>query len=279
MKMKFVLICLLTLICGCSDEPNASKSLSTAAPNVLILPFAFVLDGLDRQRTIRVYLPPNYDRSSDAYSVVYMQDGQNLFDDSTAYAGEWGVDETLNELSQQQGLNIIVVGIDNGGEKRMNEYSPWENKRFGAAEGEQYMDFVVEVVKPYIDTNYRTLSDVQHTAIIGSSMGGLIAHYALHAYPNVFGKAAIFSPSYWYSPEVFVYTNTHKAALDAKIYVMFGDKEGDGMIVDTGRMEHQLREQGHPRQNMLFKRVVGGEHNESLWRSEFSAAIRWLFPS
>jgi predicted alpha/beta superfamily hydrolase len=279
MKMKFVLICLLTLICGCSDEPNASKSLSTAAPNVLILPFAFVLDGLDRQRTIRVYLPPNYDRSSDSYSVVYMQDGQNLFDDSTAYAGEWGVDETLNELSQQQGLNIIVVGIDNGGEKRMNEYSPWENKRFGAAEGEQYMDFVVEVVKPYIDTNYRTLSDVQHTAIIGSSMGGLIAHYALHAYPNVFGKAAIFSPSYWYSPEVFVYTNTHKAALDAKIYVMFGDKEGDGMIVDTGRMEHQLREQGHPRQNMLFKRVVGGEHNESLWRSEFSAAIRWLFPS
>jgi predicted alpha/beta superfamily hydrolase len=279
MKMKFVLICLLTLICGCSDEPNASKSLSTAAPNVQILPFAFVLDGLDRQRTIRVYLPPNYDRSSDAYSVVYMQDGQNLFDDSTAYAGEWGVDETLNELSQQQGLNIIVVGIDNGGEKRMNEYSPWENNRFGAAEGEQYMDFVVEVVKPYIDTNYRTLSDVQHTAIIGSSMGGLIAHYALHAYPNVFGKAAIFSPSYWYSPEVFVYTNTHKAALDAKIYVMFGDKEGDGMIVDTGRMEHQLREQGHPRQNMLFKRVVGGEHNESLWRSEFSAAIRWLFPS
>lgn len=275
--MKFICLMVLCLVAACSEGPKVNEQHSTAAPNVQVLPFEFVLDGLDRQRTVRLYLPPDYDSSSELYPVLYMQDGQNLFDDKTAYAGEWGVDETLNQVAQQQGLKFIAVGVDNGGDKRMNEYSPWENKRFGPAEGELYMDFIVEVVKPYIDNNYRTLSDPQHTAIVGSSMGGLIAHYALHAYPQVFAKALLFSPSYWYSPQVFEFTQTHKAALDARIYVMFGDKEGDGMVVDTGRMERQLKQQGHPRQNMHFKRVVDGEHNESLWRQEFPAALMWLF--
>jgi predicted alpha/beta superfamily hydrolase len=277
MKVKCVFFSVLLLLSACTEGVKSNSEASTAAVNVEVLPLAFLMDGLDRQRKVRLYLPPDYATSSDSYPVLYMQDGQNLFDRATAYAGEWGVDESLNVLAQQKALKFIVVGIDNGGDKRMNEYSPWENKRFGPAEGEQYVNFIVEVVKPYIDNNYRTKPRPQDTAIIGSSMGGLIAHYALHAYPKVFAKAIIFSPSYWYSPQVFEFSKTHKAALDAKIYVMFGDKEGDGMIVDTGRMERQLREQGHPRENMLFKRVAGGEHNEALWRQEFSPAIQWLF--
>jgi predicted alpha/beta superfamily hydrolase len=277
MKFKFSVLSILLLLCACTEGSKGDAEESTAAANVEVLPFEFLLDGLDRQRKVRLYLPPDYALSDESYPVLYMQDGQNLFDQATAYAGEWGVDETLNQLAQQQALKFIVVGIDNGGDKRMNEYSPWENKRFGPPEGELYMKFIIEVVKPYIDNNYRTKPEPQYTAIIGSSMGGLIAHYALHAYPHVFGKAMIFSPAYWYSPQVFEFSKTHKAALDAKIYVMFGDKEGDGMIVDTGHMERQLKEQGHPRQNMLFKRVVGGEHNEALWRQEFSSAIQWLF--
>jgi predicted alpha/beta superfamily hydrolase len=277
MKFKCIFLSVLLLLFACTEGSKTNIQSSTAAVNVEVLPFEFVLDGLDRQRTVRLYLPPDYVLSSDSYPVLYMQDGQNLFDQATAYAGEWGVDETLNELAQQQALKFIVVGIDNGGDKRMNEYSPWENKRFGPAEGELYVNFIVEVVKPFIDNNYRSKLEPQDTAIIGSSMGGLIAHYALHAYPQVFAKAMIFSPAYWYSPQVFEFSKTHKAALNAKIYVMFGDKEGDGMIVDTGRMERQLKEQGHPRENMQFKRVVGGEHNEALWRQEFSPAIQWLF--
>lgn len=245
--------------------------------NVQVLPYQFVMPGLDRQRSIRLYLPPSYQTSEKRYPVIYMHDGQNLFDDMTAEAGEWGVDESLNQLAEKHGLEMIVVGIDNGGDFRMNELSPWENKRFGEAQGKQYMDFIVEVVKPFIDTNFRTREDRLHTAIMGSAMGGLMSHYAAHAYPEVFSKAGIFSPSYWYSQQVFSFTQRKKAPLDTRLYVMYGDKEGDGMIADTDKMQRQLKQQGHPRQNNLFKRVPKGEHNEQLWRTEFPEAVQWLF--
>jgi predicted alpha/beta superfamily hydrolase len=105
----------------------------------------------------------------------------------------------------------------------------------------------------------------------------LISHYGVHAYPEVFSKAGIFSPAYWYSQDVFSFTQFKKASLDARLYVMYGDKEGNGMIADTNQMQRQLRQQGHPRQNTLFKRVPDGEHNEQLWRTEFTEAVQWLF--
>lgn len=271
--IRNVLLVLVLLLSACSEPTKTS----TVTDNVQVLPYQFVMAGLDRQRTIRLYLPPSYHQSEKRFPVIYMHDGQNLFDDKTAYSGEWGVDESLNQLAKQQHFEVIVVGIDNGGDFRMNELSPWENKRFGEAQGEQYMDFVVEVVKPYIDTNFRTQADRVHTAIIGSSMGGLISHYAIHAYPDVFSKAAIFSPSYWYSQDVFAFTQFKKAQLDARLYVMYGDKEGNGMIADTDKMQRQLKQQGHPRKNILFKRVPNGEHNEQLWRAQFVEAVQWLF--
>ena len=108
-------------------------------------------------------------------------------------------------------------------------------------------------------------------------MGGLISHYAVHAYPQVFSKAGIFSPYYWYSQDVFSFTKFKIAPLDTRLYVMYGAKEGDGMIADTANMQRQLKQQGHPRKNTLFKRVPNGEHNEQLWRAEFIEAIQWLF--
>lgn len=258
---------------ACSEAPK----LPSAAENVQVLPVSFWMDELDRERQVRLYLPPNYANSDKHYPVLYMHDGQNLFDDATSYAGEWGVDESLNQLAKTQGLELIVVGIDNGGDKRMNELSPWINKRFGEAEGKGYMGFITEVVKPYIDTNFRTKSQREHTAIMGSSMGGLISHYAIHAYPEVFSKAGIFSPSYWYSQEVFAYTKANRAASDARLYVMLGSEEGDGMVADTVKMQRQLKEHGNPRENTLFKTVQGGQHNEAFWRQEFPEAIQWLF--
>jgi predicted alpha/beta superfamily hydrolase len=268
-------ICLtcIFLLSACSKPIKTS----TASDNVQVLPYQFDMTGLDRQRTIRLYLPPSYHKLEKYYSVIYMHDGQNLFDDVTAHAGEWGVDESLNKLAEKYGFEVIVVAIDNGGDLRMNELSPWGNKRFGEAQGEQYMNFIVEVVKPYIDTNFRTKPDRLHTAIFGSSMGGLISHYAVHAYPEVFSKAGVFSPSYWYSQEVFSYTQLKKIQLDTRLYVMYGDKEGDGMIADTNKMQRQLKQQGHPRKNTLFKRVPDGEHNEQLWGTEFTEAIQWLY--
>ena len=261
------------LLCACSEPTKTS----TMTDNVQVLPYPFVITELDRQRTIRLYLPPSYHNSRKKYPVIYMHDGQNLFDNLTALAGEWGADESLNQLAKKQNFEVIVVGIDSDPDFRMNELSPWENKRFGEAQGKQYMDFIVEVVKPYIDTNFRTQSDRLNTAIMGSAMGGLISHYAVHAYSEVFSKAGIFSPSYWYSQDVFSFTQFKKAQLDTRLYVMYGDNEGDGMIADTNNMQRQLRQQGHPRQNTLFKRVPEGEHNVPLWRSEFAEAVQWLF--
>lgn len=267
------LLTMVLLLSACSEPTKTS----TVTDNVQVLPYQFAMAELDRQRSVRLYLPPSYHQSDKSYPVIYMHDGQNLFDDMTAFAGEWGIDESLNLLAQEPGLEVIVVGIDNDAEFRMNELSPWENKRFGEAQGKQYMDFIVEVVKPYIDTNFRTHSERLHTAIMGSSMGGLISHYAIHAYPEVFSKAGVFSPAYWYSQDVFSFSKLKKAPLDARLYVMYGDKEGNGMIADTDRMQRQLRQQGHPRKNSLFKRVPNGEHNEQLWRTEFSEAVQWLF--
>lgn len=271
--IRCIILTLAMFLFACSEPVKTS----TATDNVQVLPYQFVMPELERQRSIRLYLPLSYQTSEKRYPVVYMHDGQNLFNDMTANAGEWGVDESLNKLAEKHGFEVIVVGIDNGGDFRMNELSPWENKRFGEAHGKQYMDFIVEVVKPYIDNNFRTRTDRLHTAIMGSSMGGLISHYAVHAYPDVFSKAGIFSPSYWYSQEVFPFTQFKKAQLDARLYVMYGDNEGDGMIADTAKMQRQLRQQGHPRRNTLFKRVLEGEHSEQLWRTEFSEAVQWLF--
>ena len=234
----FTFISVLLLV-ACSEPIKVS----TATDNVQVLPYQFVMPELDRQRTIRLYLPPSYQHSDKRYPVIYMHDGQNLFDDQTAFAGEWGVDESLNLLAEKQGLEVIVVAIDNGADFRMNELSPWENKRFGEAQGKQYMDFIVEIVKPYIDTNFRSKPDRLHTAIMGSSMGGLISHYAVHAYPEVFSKAGIFSPSYWYSQDVFCFTNLKKAAVDAHFNVMFGDKKGNGTKADNSQIQRQLQQQ------------------------------------
>lgn len=268
-----IFIAITLFLLGCQRE----RTISTASESVTILPFQFVLSGLDRQRTLRLYLPPDYASSEKRYPVLYMHDGQNLFDEVTAEREEWGVDETLDNLAVTSKLEVIVVAIDHGGEFRMNELSPWENKRFGEAQGKAYMDFVVEVVKPFIDTNYRTLPDKEHTAIAGGQMGGLISHYAIHAYPDVFGKAALFSPAYWYSADVFAHSQFQKASLDAKIYVVYSKADGDGMLVDTGKMQRQFKQQGHPRQNLLLKRVDTQLQNEVLWQSEFAEAMTWLF--
>ncbi|MFT2091020.1 alpha/beta hydrolase [Paraglaciecola sp. 2405UD69-4] len=261
------------LLTACSEPEKHS----TATSNVQVLPFKFAITGLDKQRTVRLYLPPSYDTSEKSYPVVYMHDGQNLFDDLTADKGEWGVDESLNALAASEQFEVIVVAIDHGDEERMNELSPWENKRFGVAQGKEYMDFIVEVVKVYVDNNFRTKPERLYTAIMGSDMGGLMSHYALHAYPEVFSKAGIFSPAYWYSQDVFAFTRFSKAKLDSRLFILYSDNEGDGMIADNDKMYRQLKSQGHPRDNMKFKRISNNEKAEQLWKNNFSEAVTWLF--
>ena len=266
----------VTVVFGGLFAAGACVAESTAGPHVQILaPMA--MPGLDRQRTLRIYVPPSYLTSQRRYPVLYMHDGQNLFDAATSYVGEWGVDESLDDLARTHGLEVIVVGIDHGQDKRLSELSPWAHPKYGSAEGQQYMDFVVQTVKPWVDQHYRTMSDRLNTAILGSSLGGLLSHYAVHQYPHIFGMAGLFSPSYWFSEEVYKMTKELPVPQDTRLYFLVGDKEGTGTVANVHRMAALERSVGHPKANLQTVVSPLGEHNEAFWRAGFPDAVLWLF--
>ena len=256
---------------------EAGLKISTAQKNVTILSNDFEIPQLNRHRRVWIYLPPNYEVTSESYPVLYMHDGQNLFDESTSYAGEWEVDETLNELYKEKDLGLIVVGIDNADAKRLGEYSPWKHPSYGGGEGDAYLEFIVENLKPYIDTHYRTLKDKDNTAMMGSSMGGLISHYAGLKYPNVFGKIGIFSPSFWFSINSFEYAALNSNIKNSKMYFVVGGKEGPAVVSDLEKMIAIMSSNGIEKNNIYKKIVPQGEHNENFWKHEFKEAIDWLY--
>lgn len=250
---------------------------STAAENVSILSDDFYMPQLDRYRRIWIYLPPDYEQSDKEYPVLYMHDGQNLFDRHTSFSGEWEVDETLNDLAQQ-GMNVpIVIGIDNGGGHRMDEYSAWLNSQYGGGEGQEYIRFIVETLKPYIDENYRTLTAKNNTGVMGSSLGGFISHYAIFQEAGTFGKAGLFSPSYWYSDSVWAFTEMEANAGGKKIYQIIGSEEGSSAVNDMQQMHQDLISYGFTSINLKSEIVSGQGHHEAFWRDEFQAAYLWLF--
>lgn len=266
----------LCLPAAAADKPEPPRA-STALPGVSLPGSPIEIPGLNRKRQLRLYLPPGYASSGKRYPVLYMHDGQNLFDVATAYAGEWKVDETLDALAKEGKLELIVVGIDNGQDKRMTELNAWDNERIGKGEGRAYTDFIVKTVKPMIDRNYRTLPDRAHTAIMGSSMGGLASHYALVQYPDVFSKAGVFSPAYWTAQPSFDFVAAKPLPKDARVFLLMGGKEGPQMNADVKRMAEVVRNTGHPAANTVLKVVPEAEHNEAFWAGELREALLWMF--
>lgn len=250
---------------------------STASSNVKIISSNFNMPQLNRTRRIWMYFPPDYDNSTRSYPVIYMHDGQNLFDAGTSFSGEWEVDETLNKLAAQGKSVPIVVGIDNGGSYRIAEYTPWSNTQYGGGDGDKYMEFIVETLKPFIDQNYRTLPDRENTALFGSSLGGLISHYGILKYRQVFGKAGLFSPSYWYSDSIWSFTYEQEKQYPSRFYQLCGTNESSGMVADMQRMNDSLVKSGYGQENVFNNTVAGGQHNEKLWRESFGEAYLWLF--
>jgi predicted alpha/beta superfamily hydrolase len=263
---------------GAWSDGKSKETITTKQQNVQTFAEEFKIPQLNRTRKIDVYLPPNYKSSNNSYPVLYIHDGQNIFDKATSYSGEWEVDETLNKLHYANGLDIIVVAIDNS-EKRMQEYSPWAHEKYGNPEGKQYVDFIVNTLKPAIDKKYRTKTEAKNTAIMGSSMGGLISHYAAFKYPNVFGKAGVFSPSFWFSDKIIPFTeNSLAEAKNSKLYYLMGGKEGGNMVKDLGNVINSMQKNSFPKDNFYVQIVPNGTHSEAFWRSEFKKTILWLFP-
>ncbi len=264
------------IILNWADNGNGGGG-STASENVSIMDDSFYMPQLDRNRRIWIYLPPDYNSYGKRYPVIYMHDGQNLFDAQTSFAGEWEIDETLDNIFSPSTPVPIVVGVDNGSSHRIDEYTPWVNQQYGGGDGELYVDFIVETLKPFIDANYRTISDRQSTAIMGSSLGGLISHYGALKNQDIFGKIGIFSPSYWWSDSIWAFTITEGKQEDMMIYQMCGDQESGSTVTDMQEMDTYLKDLGFDPNAIVSKVVVGGQHNEKLWREEFEEAYLWLF--
>ena len=241
----------------------------TAVGEMRVLPGLYSPQ-LDNRRDVLVYLPPRHGTDARRFPVLYMHDGQNLFDQGTAFGGnEWQVDETL-ELLSAEGLPAIAVGLPNSGAGRIPEYSPFPG--FAEPRGERYLAFLIETVKPLIDAAFRTEPGREHTGLIGSSMGGLISLYGYFRYPEVFGLAGALSPALWYTRGA-IYDFVAKAPfVPGKIYLDNGSRENS-----ASRMEQLLIEKGYQAgRDLLYVVEPGGRHTETAWARRLPGALRFL---
>jgi predicted alpha/beta superfamily hydrolase len=246
---------------------------------------------LRNQRKLYVYLPPSYTNSDRRYPVIYMQDGQNLFDQALSYAGEWQVDETMEVLSRE-GIEAIVVGVPNAGLRRIDEYSPFKDLRLRkGGRGDWYVAFLANTVKALIDRDFRTLPECEHTGVLGSSMGGLISLYALFCRPEVFGFAGVMSPSLWFAQgAIFPYVQQADAR-PCRIHLDIGTHEGSDTRALSGaastytsrylaaahRMRDLLDRKGYRLGHELqYQEEEEATHSEAAWARRLPGALRFL---
>ena len=242
---------------------------------------------LRHRRPLVVYVPPGYDTEPDRrYPVFYLHDGQNLFDDATAFGGTaWHCDETA-EWMIRNGLvpPVILVGVGNTPD-RLREYGPRRSVRAGDR-SRHYGRFLVEEVKPFIDEQFRTRPGPEHTAVGGSSMGGLIALHLCKWYPGVFGRCGAMSPSLWWDGESFLRDVESKPGWlnMCKVWLDMGGREGGTRATQRAGLQRARRLAGSFRGfglekagRLRYLEVPDGEHNEHAWASRFGEVLRFLF--
>ncbi|MBD3368438.1 MAG: hypothetical protein GF405_09760 [Candidatus Eisenbacteria bacterium] len=251
----------------------------------------FRSEALGNSRTLLVLLPPGYDEAPDArYPVLYMHDGQNLFDAATSFIGvEWNVDETVLRMVRDGAVApLIVVGVENTSQRAF-EYTPVPDRARGGGGGDLYARFLVEEVKPFIDGNYRTMTGAAHTGIMGSSFGGLASLYTAWQYPGVFTRVGAMSTSYgWANGHILDFVESNDAPPGARVWIDMGtaeypgDSNGDGIpdiIEQHRRMRDALIEHGLTLPGSLgYVEDEGAVHNERAWAARFPRALRHLFP-
>lgn len=242
---------------------------------------------LRNERPLTVYLPPGYGRETRRYPVFYMQDGQNLFDAHTAFGGNpWRADETAERLIRAGAIEpVIIVGVANTPD-RLQEYGPTGPRSRGKSRSHRYGRFLVNEVKPFIDATYRTLPEREHTAVGGSSMGGLISLFLCKWHSDVFGSCAAVSPSLWWDGELLV----RQAAKDlswlaaTRVWLDMGDQEG---ATDAGKRDQLQRARRLAElfaaaglsegRDFRFLAVKDGHHNEHAWAARLDQVLTFLF--
>jgi len=266
---------------------NKPKEDSTQTDKTILHGSITVIDNfyspeLDNNKTLRIYLPYGYETSDKKYPVIYMQDGQNLFDDKTAsYNVEWGIDETLDELYSDSETNgVIVIGIDSNSKTRVDEYNPFTGVSTGQTTTEggnatKYAKFIVNTLKPYVDQHYKTLTDKKNTALVGSSYGAVISLYTGIEYNDKFGMIGAFSFADGLNAvemKKYLTSNlTPEKLKDTKIYFYVGTF--DFAYESTNNAYNIATKNGLT--STLYEED-NGEHHESSWRPKFKNCIKFF---
>lgn len=260
-------------IASWSDDYGASEVKHTASSSVGVLDSAFFIPQLNRYRKIWIYLPPGYEKAKKRYPVLYMQDGQNLFDDATSFSGEWGVDECLDSLNKAGISTGIVVGVENSPE-RLREYAPFATDEITNPEGKAYASFLVNTLKPYIDKHYRTLPGKENSMVAGSSFGANISYFCMLQYPQVFGKGGLFSLSLRLMPPLISLTDSMAPKLNSQFFFYTGGQESETMVSNTQNIADKLGEYS----NGLVYHIndPSGKHDEKAWRKWFAECYLWM---
>ncbi|HET8921974.1 MAG TPA: alpha/beta hydrolase-fold protein [Candidatus Acidoferrum sp.] len=239
---------------------------------------------LRNQRDLIVYAPPGYyEQPSRRFPILYLQDGQNLFDGATSFipGQDWHVGQTADYCIDTGAVEpLIIVGIYNT-KARIREYTPTHVPKLGGGRADGYAKFLMEEVKPFVDREYRTLSGSQSTGIGGSSLGGLVSLYLGLKYPRIFGKIAALSPSVWWNQQVI-----HRIARAAKveprprIWLDIGTGEGRRIAQEVEKFRDVLLEKGWQLdRDLRYERVEGAEHNEAAWAQRVGPLLQFLYPA
>jgi enterochelin esterase-like enzyme len=239
---------------------------------------------LRNQRDLIVYLPPGYhEQSHRAFPVLYLHDGQNLFDGSTAFGGtDWHVGQTADHfIHQGQVEPLIIVGIYNTGKERLREYTPTRAPRLGGGSANRYAKFLLEEVRPFLRNTYRILEGPENTGIGGSSLGGLVSLYLGLRKPKIFGKIAALSPSVWWNERVILrFAAAAPVRPLPRIWLDIGTREGPRIVDDVERFRDILLGKGWQLgRDLQYHRVEGGEHNENAWAQRVGPFLQFLFPA
>lgn len=239
---------------------------------------------LRNRRDLIVYLPPGYDQQPGRhFPVLYLHDGQNLFDGATSFIPgmDWHVGQTADQdILEGRVEPLIIVGIYNAGKQRLGEYTPTRAPRLGGGRANRYAKFLLEEVRVLVREHYRVLEDAPNTGIGGSSLGGLVSLYLGLRQPQTFGKVAALSPSVWWNERVIL-RFAAAAPVDPRprVWLDIGTREGPRIVDDVERFRDILLHKGwQAEKDLHYQRVEGAEHNEAAWARRVGPFLQFLFP-
>jgi enterochelin esterase-like enzyme len=242
---------------------------------------------LPDRRDLIVYLPPGYEEQAErTYPVLYLNDGQNLFDPATSYikGRTWMVREHADAAIEAGEVEpLVIVGIYNTGDRRLAEYTHERDWQMGGGEADSYGQLLTLELMPWIAEHYRVRSEREHTGLGGSSLGGLVSLYLGLRFGEAFGQLAVLSPSVWWNHKSILGILSETAPLldhRPRIWLDVGDHEGRMTLKDAEMLAKRLRANGWVDEESLhFEKVRGGTHDEASWSTRVREMLRFLFPA